>query len=317
VRSGEKGQTMIDRTTINRRGFIGILSAAAISALSGGRPLAQRAMPARPIPATGEVLPVIGLGSSKPVDMIASEGTEPIARVLRTLVAHGGSVVDTWPRNAQNDAGLGEVLSLPDLREALFVTSKIDRTGREAGLAQFRETQRLYRRETIDLVQIFSLTDLHAHWPTLRQLKDEGDARYIGVTVSSARLYEELERFIAEEQPDFIQVNYSISERAAEQRILPLAADSGIAIIINRPFMDGVYFDRLEGEPVPEWAAEFDCTSWAQFSLKYILANPHPTCVLTETTNPVHMAENATAALGRLPDAAARARMRSLIDELL
>jgi diketogulonate reductase-like aldo/keto reductase len=301
----------------SRREFLGALGAAGALALLSGRAVAQQTMPTRPIPSTGEPLPVIGLGSSKPVDQIAADGTEPLTRVLRTLVEHGGRVVDTWPRDAMNDAGLGEILSLPDLRDALFVTTKIDRMGRDAGIAQFRDTQRLYRRDRLDLVQIFSLTDLYTHWPTLRALKDSGEARYVGVTVSDERNYEPLERFLDREQPDFIQVNYSITEREAEQRILPLAADRGIAVMINRPFMNGAYFDQLAGAGVPDWAAEFDCTSWAQFSLKYILGNPHLTCVLTETTNPVHMAENARSAFGRLPDERARERMRQLIDVLI
>lgn len=307
---------MGDAMTSSRREFLGTVSAVTVLAFAAGRVSAQPRMPARPIPGSAELLPVVGLGSSKPVDMIANEGTAAITAVLRTLVEHGGRVVDTWPRNAENDAGLGEVLSLPDLRDALFVTSKIDRTGREAGIAQFRETQRLYRRDTLDLVQIFSLTDLYTHWPALQALKDAGDARYIGVTVSDARHYEPLERFLAAEQPDFIQVNYSITERDSEQRILPLAADKGIAVMINRPFMNGAYFRRLEEETLPDWAAELDCTSWAQFSLKYILANPNLTCVLTETTNPVHMEENALSAFGRMPDASSLARMRRFIDGL-
>ena len=136
------------------------------------------------------------------------------------------------------------------------------------------------------------------------------------MTVSQYRLYAQLEDFLQRETPDFVQMNYSITERRAEERLLPMAADQGLAVLINRPFMNGSYFDRLEGHPLPEWAAEFDCTSWAQFSLKYILAHPTITCVLTETSNPLHMEENAQAAFGRLPDAAARARMRAFIDEV-
>lgn len=308
---------MSSAPTASRREFLGLMSALGITSLAGARVSAQEQMPTRTVPATGEELPIIGLGSSKPVDLISSEGRGPITDVLRTLVDHGGRVIDTWPRDPDNDAVLGEVLSLPDLRDTLFVTSKIDREGRDAGLAQFRETQRLYQRDTLDLVQIFSLTDLYTHWPMLRDFKEAGDARYIGVTVASSDLYDELERFLSSEQPDFIQVNYSITEREAEQRILPMAADMGVAVIINRPFMNGTYFDRLEGEPLPEWAAEFDCASWAQFSLKYILPNPNLTVVLTETTNPEHMAENAMAAFGRLPDDEQRARMRRYMDELM
>ncbi|HEY8520039.1 MAG TPA: aldo/keto reductase [Gammaproteobacteria bacterium] len=300
---------------MDRREFLAIGAAAGAAALAP-RGFAQERLPLRPIPSTGEMLPVIGLGSSKVVQEIATKGTEPVAAVLRALVAAGGRVVDTWPRDPANDAGFGRVINEPDLRDALFVTGKIDRVGKEQGLAQFRETQRNYGRERLDLLQVFSLTDVDTHWPTLQELKERGETRYIGVTVAERRLHPDLERFLARETPDFVQLNYSLSEREAEERLLPMLADRGIAVLINRPFMNGVYFDKLEGRPLPEWTAEFDCESWAQFSLKYILANPHLTCVLTETTNPRHMTENARAAMGALPDDRARQRMRELIDSL-
>jgi diketogulonate reductase-like aldo/keto reductase len=272
------------------------------------------AMPKRKIPSTGELLPVIGLGSSKPVDEIAKNGEEPITAVLRALVAHGGKLVDTWPRNVSNDAAFGRVASLPDLRDNLFVTTKIDKVGKEAGIAQFRETQRNYQRKKLDLVQIFSLTDLDVHWPTLKDLKAAGEARYIGVTVAESRLYGQLEAFLKREKPDFIQVNYSITEREAESRILPFAAQHGLAVLINRPFMNGTFFDKLKDQPLPGWAADFDCKTWAQFSLKYILANAAVTCVLTETSNPQHMADNAETSRGRVPNAEHRKRMATFID---
>lgn len=300
----------------SRRDFVAMLSALGVSGFGAARAVAQESMPTRVIPSTGERLPVVGLGSSKVVQEVATEGSGPLAGVLRTLVEHGGSVVDTWPRNPDNDAAFGSVISEPDLRENLFVTTKIDQVGREVGIAQFRQTQQLYQRETLDLTQIFSLTDLDVHWPSLRAWKEEGATRYIGVTVSQASLYEQLEEFLGRETPDFIQVNYSITERLAEQRVLPMARDRGVAVLINRPFMNGAYFRRLEGEALPEWTAAFDCHSWAQFSLKYILANPDLTCVLTETSNPVHMAENASTAFGPAPDAQARARMREFIDSV-
>jgi len=231
-------------------------------------------------------------------------------------VANGGAVVDTWPRNPPNDAGFGRVINEPDLRDSLFITTKIDQVGKEAGIAQFRQTQELYQRETIDLVQIFSLTDLETQWPNLKDWKEEGSARYIGVTVSNYERYDQLIEFLGRETPDFVQMNYSITERRAEERLLPMAADMGLAVLLNRPFMNGSYFGRLEGRPVPEWAAEFDCTSWAQFSLKYILAHPTITTVFTETSNPVHMEENAQASYGRMPDAGERAQMRAYIDEV-
>lgn len=295
-----------------RREFLAAAGAAAILA-GGGRAFAQAAVPQRPIPATGELLPVIGFGSSKVVSEIAEKGSEPLAAVLRAFVAHGGKLVDTWPRNADNDAAFGRVIAAPDLRDKLFVTTKIDQVGKEVGLAQVRQAQRLYGRETLDLVQIFSLTDLDTHWPTLKDLKAEGAARYIGVTVADERLYGGLEAFLRREKPDFVQMNYSITERGIENGLLQLAVDRGVAVVINRPFMNGAYFERLTGKALPAWAAEFDCTTWAQFSLKYILANPLLTCVLTETSNPRHIEENLVTATGRMPTEAQRQRMREFI----
>ena len=271
-------------------------------------------MPVRRIPSTGETLPVIGLGSSKVVEEIAKHGEDPLRQVLRTLITHGGKVVDTWPRNASNDSGFGRVINESEFRDRLFVTTKIDQVGKEAGLKQLRDSQSAYGRKVIDLAQIFSLTDVNTHWPTLREWKDKGLARYIGVTVSELRRHKDLEDFLQRERPDFVQVNYSITERQSEERLIPLAADRGVAVVNNRPFMNGAYFKRLEGTPLPPWAAEFGCTSWAQFSLKYILANTRVTCVLTETSNPKHMAENASTAFTPVPDATALKRMREFID---
>jgi diketogulonate reductase-like aldo/keto reductase len=259
------------------------------------------------------MLPVIGLGSSKVVEQIAQNGTDPLLNVLRALVAHGGKLVDTWPRNAENDAGFGRVAAMPEFSGKLFVTTKVDQVGKEVGVRQFRDALRNYQRSVIDLVQIFSLTDLDTHWPSLKEWKAEGAARYIGVTVSQDARHADLEEFLRRERPDFVQMNYSITERAVEERLLPFAADRGAAVVINRPFMNGAYFDRLEGKALPDWAREFGCETWAQFSLKYILANPSLTSVLTETSDPKHMEENLLTATGPLPNKRERRRMRELI----
>jgi diketogulonate reductase-like aldo/keto reductase len=290
--------------------------AGAVLALASALPswvAAQAEVPQRAIPSTGEMLPVVGLGSSKVVEEVARNGVEPLANVLRAFVTHGGKLVDTWPRNADNDAGFGRVISRPEFAGKLFVTTKIDQVGKDVGLAQFRGAQRLYQREVLDLTQIFSLTDLDTHWPTLQELKAEGATRYIGVTVSQDARHADLEAFLRREKPDFVQMNYSITERAVEDRLLPFAADRGVAIVINRPFMNGAYFDRLEGKTLPAWAREFGCETWAQFSLKYILANPLLTSVLTETSNPRHMEENLRTATGALPSETERRRMREFI----
>ncbi len=305
---------MITNNT-TRRDFLALMSALGLTGVGQSELFAQDQMPSRQIPGTNESLPIIGLGSSKPVSQISERGTEHIAEVLRALVANGGSVVDTWPRNPANDEPFGRVINEPDLRDSLFVASKIDKVGRKAGIQQFRETQRLYQRETLDLVQIFSLTDLETQWRNLKDWKASGEVRYMGATVANASLYEQLDSFLRRERPDFVQINYSITERGAEERMLPLCQDLGVGVIINRPFMNGEYFRKLGDRPVPEWAAEFDCESWAQFSLKYILPHPAITCVLTETSNPAHMTENARAAFGRMPDEAERNRMKAVIDQ--
>ena len=308
---------MTESTTTTRRELIArTLAAAGAATLVGGKAFAASepgGIPHRPIPSTGEMLPVIGLGSSKVVEQIAQNGTDPLLNVLRALVAHGGKLVDTWPRNAANDSSLGRVVSMPEFRDKLFVTTKVDQVGKDAGVRQFRDSLRNYQRDVIDLVQIFSLTALDTHWPSLKEWKAEGAARYIGVTVSQDSRHADLEQFLQRERPDFVQMNYSITERAVEERLLPFAADRGAAVVINRPFMNGAYFDRLEGKALPEWAREFGCETWAQFSLKYILANPSLTSVLTETSDPKHMEENVLTAAGELPNKKERRRMREFI----
>jgi diketogulonate reductase-like aldo/keto reductase len=290
--------------------------AAASAAVTAAGPLAAqpRAMPVRPIPGTAETLPLVGLGSTRPVTAIAERGPEFVADIVRTLVEHGGRVIDTWPRSDANDAAFGRIISEPAWRDRLFVTINLAQQGAQAGREHFLGTLRRYQRETIDLCNVGSLIDLEAQWPNLRAFKEEGKARYIGVTAAQAALYPELETFLARERPDFVEINYSVTEREAERRLLPLCAERGIAVLVSRPFMNGAYFDKLANVPLPEWAAEFECESWAQFSLQYIFANPAVTCVLTETTRAEHMAENARAAFAPVPSATARERMRALID---
>jgi diketogulonate reductase-like aldo/keto reductase len=274
--------------------------------------VAQATIPTRPIPVSGEALPVVGFGSSQAVVEIPTEGPEPVSRVLKVLFDLGGRVVDSSPRSEEIDRAFGEILKQPG-RERMFLATKINTEGAANGIAQLRHMQRLFGRRTLDLVQVESLKDVAAHWPNLRAWKESGEARYIGVTVSNATAHERMEAFIQKEKPDFVQVNYSVVETAAEQRLLPLARDRGMAVLTNRPFMNGGYFPLVANRKLPEWAAEFDCQTWAQFSLKYILANSAVTCALTETSNPVHMNENVRTALGRLPDEATRQKMRDLV----
>ncbi len=302
--------------TFTRRGFLGRLSALSALLTRPIRGLVQERLPTRAIPATGEMLPVIGLGSSKAVRLIPEEGTESLAAVLRMLVSYGGRVMDTTPYPEENERRFGQLLQSPDLRDELFITMKINTMDEQIGVQQVRQAQRLFGRRTLDLLQVMSLRGLYAHWPNLRRWKEAGETRYVGVTVSNYEDYGALESFITSEAVDFLQVNYSVVETLAEDRILPLAQDLGVAVIVNGPFMNGDYFGLVSGKELPRWAAEFDCASWAQFSLKYILAHPGVNCVLTETTNPQHMLENIESAFGRMPDDSARRQMREIARSL-
>ena len=273
----------------------------------------QPPLPTRAIPGTSETLPIVGFGSSKPVLEIPTEGTEPVAAVIRMLLEHGGRVVDTSPRTPEIDEKFGQVLTAPEFSDRLFVATKINTNGEAAGIAQMRQNQRLVGRPTLDLLQVESMRDLDVHWPNVLRWKESGEARYIGVTVSSNSQHDAFESVMRAEPLDFVQINYSVMEPEAEDRLLPLAQDLGMAVLINRPFMNGSYFGRVNGRTLPAWASEFDCATWAQFSLKYILAHPAVTCVLTETTNPEHMADNVGAGFGRFPDDATKRRMRELV----
>lgn len=297
-------------TRFNRRKFLTALSSLSVLGRLPAAAIAGDVLPRREVPGSGEELPIVGLGSTKPVRYIREAGTGPIESVMRKLLSYGGCVVDTSPRPADLDTRFGQVLQRAEFRDSLFVAAKVTATGKAEGIAQIEQTQRLFGRDPLDLLQISSLTDLETQWETLRNLKEAGKVRYIGVTVSHDRLYETLEEFMRRESPDFVQLNYSVMEFTAEDRLLPLAEDLGIAILVNGPFMNGEYFGLVAGRELPDWTAEFDCDSWAQFSLKYILAHLAVTCVLTETTNPDHMEENVRAGLGRFPDDAMKRRMR-------
>jgi diketogulonate reductase-like aldo/keto reductase len=295
-----------------RRTFLGRMAAAGAVLASPRSLFAQERLPTRPIPTTGEMLPIVGLGSSAVVLEIPENGPEPVAAVIRTLIARSGRVVDTSVRTEAIDAVFGRVLQEPDIRAGIFLATKVNTTDAATGIAQMRQTRRLFARPTVDLIQIESLRGVEHHWPRLQEWKASGETRYIGVTVAENFNHEALEAFMRRERPDFVHMNYSLLERNAEERLLPLAQDRGFAVLINRPFMNGSYFQRTAGRPLPAWAAEFDCESWAQFSIKYIVANPAVTCVLAETTDTEHMIDNVGGGLGRLPDEDLRRRMREV-----
>jgi diketogulonate reductase-like aldo/keto reductase len=211
---------------------------------------------------------------------------------------------------------VGDLAAELGLRRSLFLATKVWTSGREAGIAQMEDSLRLLRTPAMDLMQIHNLVDWRTHTATLKDWKQAGRVRYIGITHYHSGAYDELERAIKTREYDFVQFNYSIAEREAERSILPLAQQMGVAVIANRPFAQASLFSRVRGKAVPAWAAEFDCASWAQFFLKYIVSHPAVTCAIPATNKPDHLLDNVGAGYGRLPDQQTRQKMASLVDSL-
>lgn len=259
----------------------------------------------RRIPVTGAALPVIGCGTYVGFD--ESPGTADYARlpgVLETLFAQGGSVIDSSPMYGRAEQTTGELLKQANSRQRAFVATKVWTSGREAGIRQMEESFRLLGVDRVDLMQVHNLLDWRTHLATLRDWKSSGRISYLGVTHYTASAYPQLESVLRAEKPDFVQLNYAIDEREAAQRLLPLAADLGIAVLVNRPFGGGGLLRRVRDRPLPAWAAELGATSWAQLLLKFVLSHPAVTCAIPGTSRPEHMADNLAAGRGPLPDAA-------------
>jgi len=290
--------------------------------LAAGRPDAREAVSTgtavkRAIPASGEQIPVIGLGTYQAFDVGTSASDRaPLKEVLQALVNNGGSVVDSSPMYGRAEEVVGDLTAELGLRPSLFLATKVWTSGRDAGVRQMEESFRLLKTQTIDLMQIHNLADWKTHTATLKQWKQQGRVRYIGITHYHEGAYDDLERLIKTRQYDFVQLNYSIAEREAENSVLPLAQEMGVAVIANRPFAKASLFSRVRGKQLPEWARDFDCSSWAQFFLKYIVSHPALTCAIPATSNPKHMQDNMMAGVGRLPDANTRRRMAQYADEL-
>jgi diketogulonate reductase-like aldo/keto reductase len=272
----------------------------------------------RAIPATGELLPVVGLGTYQVLDVDESpQALAPLEPVMRALVDAGGSLVDSSPMYGNAETIAGALSSRLGLRERLFLATKVWTSGREAGIQQMETSFRRMRTERMDLMQVHNLLDWRTHLDTLQRWKKEGRVRYLGITHYHAGAHAELEKLLRSRQWDFVQVNYSLAETEAGERLLPAAADLGVAVIVNRPFTQGALFSRVRGLALPDWAAEFDCRSWAQFFLKWILSDPAVTCVIPASRKPEHTRDNMGAGLGRLPDAATRRRMVAWFDSNL
>jgi diketogulonate reductase-like aldo/keto reductase len=295
---------------LTRRAVLRLMAAAAGPATAG----AASSMLQRPIPSSGESIPAVGLGTWRTFDVGSAPAERaPLAEVLQRLVALGGRVVDSSPMYGAAESVLGDLGAALGVTDRLFLATKVWTSGRDAGTAQMEQSFQRLRARRLDLMQIHNLLDWRTHLRTLRMWKDAGRIRYLGVTHYTSSAYDELERVFRSEPLDFVQVNYSLGEREAERRILPLARERGIAVLVNRPFSEGGLFRRVRGQPLPAWAAEADCASWAQIFLKWILAHPAVTCVIPATSRPQHLADNMGAGTGALPDAVTRDRMAALI----
>ena len=291
----------------------GATAAGAILGASGPSDAAAQASPEpmlRPIPSSGERIPVIGLGTWSTFDVDSSPGARaPLQEVLARFAERGFRVVDSSPMYGRSEEVVGSIAAKAGLTGKLFLATKVWTRGREAGVRQMETSEQLLGAKRLDLLQVHNLLDVETHLATLRAWKEAGRVRYIGVTHYTASAYPELERVLLREKLDFLQVNYSLAEREAESRILPLAREKGVAVLVNRPFGGGEALKRALGRPVPAWAAEFDCASWPQFFLKWILANPAVTCAIPATSKRAHLDDDLDAALGRLPDEKLRRRM--------
>jgi len=296
------------------------LSAAAATGTMGILPLAGVAdeprMLTRPIPASDEQLPVIGLGTYSVFDVASTpEAITESLRIVELLLGAGGSVIDTSPMYNRSETIIGDIIAAGAPRDAMFLATKVWTDGRDAGARQMERSAQLMKTDVIDLMQVHNLRDTAIHMRTIRGLQEQGKIRYSGVTHYRASALDDLESTLREFEPQFVQINYSLGEREADARLLPLAADLGTAVIVNRPYQAGRLFSAVRGRDLPGWATEF-AASWGQFFLKFIISHPAVTCVIPATSNPRHMRDNLEAGFGELPDKATRERMVEFMKEL-
>lgn len=271
----------------------------------------------RPIPRSGETLPVIGLGTWQTFDVGADAAARaPLKEVLGEFARLGGSVIDSSPMYGSSEGVAGDLAGELKLRKQLFIATKVWTSGREAGIRQMEESFRRLRTQRLDLMQVHNLVDWRTHLATLHQWKEEGKVRYIGVTHYTAGAYDDLARVLESEELDFVQLNYSVAEREAERRLLPLATDRRIAVLVNRPFAGGRLFRKLRSKPLPSSAKDIGCTTWAQFFLKFVISHPAVTCAIPATSKVAHLIDNMQGGVGNMPDARMREHMVNYIAAL-
>jgi aryl-alcohol dehydrogenase-like predicted oxidoreductase len=307
------------QAVVTRRHLLALAAAGGAANVLPLHPAAAQASPTmhtRPIPQSNEPLPVVGIGTWQAFDIPQTPAEMGQRKdVLRVLFDAGGTVIDSSPMYGRAEAVVGALLGDMQAHDKAFLATKVWTTGEAAGIRQMTESA-AKMRGPIDLMQIHNLVDWRTHLRTLRAWKDEKRIRYIGLTHYTVPALDELAAIVRTEPIDALQFAYSIDVRAAEARLLPLAAERGIAVIVNRPFGSGSLFQKVRGKALPAWAAEFDCASWGQFFLKYILGHPAVTCVIPGTAKPDHARDNVAAGIGRLPDDALRKRMAVLWDAL-
>jgi len=304
---------------LTRRDLIKLGAGAGVASVSGAWSALMADEPGiikATIPSTGEQIPCVGIGTVKFRGGPGSPAMEPLRKTLQMFHRLGGRVIDTSPNYGDSEAVLGRLLSQTDLRDKVFMATKVDREDQAEGIERMEGSfKRL--RGGIDLMQVHNLRGTDVELETLQAWKDEGRFRYIGVTTHRTSQHQEMEQFMRKYPLDFIQVNYSLADRASTERILPLAQDKGIAVLVNRPFGKGELFGAVKGRDLPEWAADIDAKSWGQVFLKYIISHPAATIPIPGTTKPHHARDNMGAMLGRLPDVALRQDMESYMDALL
>jgi diketogulonate reductase-like aldo/keto reductase len=299
-------------SAIKRRAFLKQLGSfgAALLLKPGVTISAERPAITKIIPSTGERLPVIGMGSWITFDVGNNSYERAVrAKVMQAFFDNGGALIDSSPMYGSSEEVIGEGLKTIKNKERLFAATKVWILGKKSGIRQMEDSQKLWGVPRFDLMQIHNMLDWETHWETLREWKAAGRVRYVGITTSHGRRHEALAKAMAKTLFDFVQFTYNLEDREVEQRLLPLAAERDMAVIINRPFDGGSLFRRVRGKPLPPWAAEFDCRNWAQFFLKFIVSHPAVTCAIPATSRVDHMLENMGAGFGRLPDAAMRRRM--------
>ena len=294
----------------------GLLAARSLG-LKAAPEAASLPMIQRPIPSTGEMLPVMGMGTSRTFDMPDdAESLAALQKVMQAFFSGGGEVIDSSPMYGNAEFRVGDVLRAMPEPPKIFAATKVWTTGRDQGIAQTQESARRMNVKRFDLIAVHNLQDWKIHLETLKTWKAEGNVRYIGITTSHGRDHEEFLSVMRNEPIDFVQFSYNIEDRTAEREILPLAAERGIATMINRPYQRGALFSKSRGKELPALAAELDCSSWGQFYLKYILGHPAVTCIIPATASVNHMVDNMRANFGRLPDAQQRAEMLRVFEQL-